>query len=46
MFCVKCGSESVYKSGFVKGEQRYINMINVLLYVSVVYKPVFNRYPR
>ncbi len=23
MFCTKCGSESVYKSGFVKGEQRY-----------------------
>ena len=23
MFCTKCGSESVYKSGFVKGAQRY-----------------------
>jgi len=23
MFCTKCGSESVFKSGFVKGEQRY-----------------------
>ncbi|MDR2699952.1 MAG: hypothetical protein LBC12_03975 [Nitrososphaerota archaeon] len=23
MFCTKCGSESVLKSGFVKGEQRY-----------------------
>ena len=23
MFCTKCGSEGVYKSGFVKGEQRY-----------------------
>jgi len=22
MFCTKCGSESVFKSGFVKGEQR------------------------
>jgi len=23
MFCTKCGSESVFKSGFVKDEQRY-----------------------
>ena len=23
MFCTKCGSENVYKSGFVKGAQRY-----------------------
>jgi transposase len=23
MFCTKCGGESVFKSGFVKGEQRY-----------------------
>jgi len=23
MFCTKCDSESVLKSGFVKGEQRY-----------------------
>ena len=23
MFCTKCSSESVYKSGFVKGQQRY-----------------------
>jgi len=23
LFCVRCGSESVYKSGFVKGAQRY-----------------------
>jgi len=23
MFCTKCGSEGVFKSGFVKGEQRY-----------------------
>jgi transposase len=23
MFCTKCGSESVFRSGFVKGEQRY-----------------------
>ena len=23
MFCTKCGSESVLKSGFVKGQQRY-----------------------
>ena len=23
MFCTKCGSESVFKSGFVKSEQRY-----------------------
>jgi len=23
MFCTKCGSEQVFRSGFVKGEQRY-----------------------
>ena len=23
MFCTRCGSEQVFKSGFVKGEQRY-----------------------
>jgi|GEM_PF-4922576 len=23
MFCTTCGRKSVYKSGFVKGEQRY-----------------------